>query len=97
MWARLLLVPVVLLLPLGSPAIAGGCRLSCAPCYSTPAFRSCDGYVVRAAPYRTGRYAVRPMALSERHARAIAEAFPPPPAQWRFDLRTRVITVHSPW
>jgi hypothetical protein len=39
-----------------------------------------------------------PAVISARRARVIAEAlFPPPAPDWRYDLRTRAVTLQSPW
>jgi hypothetical protein len=87
---RLLLVAVAFTVLAGSAAVGGEYRRSCQTCCSAYGLVQCHAWPVL-------YYDLSSPVISARSARAIAEAFPPPPAKWRFDLRTRVITVHSPW
>jgi hypothetical protein len=92
---RLLLVAVAFTVLAGSAAVGGEYRRSCQACCSAYGLVHCPAWP--ALYYGGGSIVLSSPVISARSARAIAEAFPPPRAKWRFDLRTRVITVHSPW
>jgi hypothetical protein len=58
---------------------------------------------VRAGPWGVAaalygyRVVYAPAGVSPCFVRAVAEAFPPPPARVVFDLRSSVISVRDPW
>ena len=94
MHARLTLAALVLTtLPAGS-APADGWR-----CYRAR-YRAMTQVIYDPPPliYDRPCWGPAPVVISARRARVIAEAlFPPPPPHWRYDLRTRAVTIQSPW
>ena len=92
--ARPLLTALVLTTVAAGPASADGCW----PCYR--AWYPTMTQVIYDPPpliYNRPCWGPTPVVISAWRARVIAEAFPPPPPRWRYDLRTRAITLQRPW
>ena len=89
--ARPMLTALVLTTVAAGPASADGCW----PCYR--AWYPTTQVIYDPPPLIYNRPCWGPSRafLSARRARVIAEAlFPPPPPHWRYDLRTRAITLY---
>jgi hypothetical protein len=92
--ARPMLTALVLTTVAAGPASADGCW----PCYRAW-YPTMTQLIYDPPPliYNRPCWGPTPVVISAWRARVIAESFPPPPPHWRYDLRTRAITLHRPW